>query len=266
MLELPRKPNGKRHRKLRRARTQTEARRKLRELRAEYEELGRGAFSGRTVANMIDDYATVWLASEPGKTDRDRNNRFGRVMTSHFGETRKVTDITVSDCDALLAAYVTGSLASSGRPVSGEYAARLRAFVGKAFGNELRLGYLRHNPATEAKIPVSEAARRSRRALTATEWRMLRTHSTGIVRLIVDLCGRHGLRPQELRSVRWNDVDLDGGTLSVIVKPKTEKSIRTIRLHPEAVADWAGTSVRMIYKHYRRKLAEVSELPPPNYE
>ncbi len=55
------------------------------------------------------------------------------------------------------------------------------------------------------------------------------------------------------------------GTLSVVIDPKTAKSTRTILLHPEAVDLLTGTSVRMIYKHYRHKLAETSELPPPDY-
>jgi hypothetical protein len=31
------------------------------------------------------------------------------------------------------------------------------------------------------------------------------------------------------------------------------------------VADWAGTSERMIYKHYRHKLREVVEVDPLDY-
>jgi integrase len=55
--------------------------------------------------------------------------------------------------------------------------------------------------------------------------------------LLIDLSGRHGLRPAEARALRWSRVDLEARTLRIdaqinrrieIVKAKTKRSVRTI--------------------------------------
>ncbi len=192
------------------------------------------------------------------------------------------------------------------------------------------------------------------RALSKEEWRMLYKASTGATKIAVDLSGRHGLRPQEVRSVLWSELDLGKLTISVTTQfdsddvlrePKTQRSSRTIPLHPETaealddwqrlqhgmcqragdrwqpsdlvlttrwgtpinrnnhlrsiakacekaevapivpyelrhtaithqieaghppsrVADWAGTSEEMIYRHYRHKIRELTDLEPTDY-
>jgi integrase len=206
-----------------------------------------------------------------------------------------------------------------------------------------------------AVIPDSPTTNGSKRALSSDEWRQLYDHADGVVKIGIDLGGRHGLRPQEVRAVTWGQIDFVAATISVVTQldaddefteTKTLKSTRTIRLHPETVellarwrqvqaalrdkagdrwsdrdlvlstrwgtaidqgnhrrsirelsrrfglddltpyelrhtaithqieaghpasvvADWAGTSERMIYLHYRHRLREVVELPPPAYQ
>ena len=193
---------------------------------------------------------------------------------------------------------------------------------------------------------------RRRRALTVDEWQRLYESATGTTKLFIDLCGRHGLRPQEAWALTWSAVDLDAGTISVItqldsddrfVDPKTRGSTRTIQAHAgliedlaawrdrqairrsdswtdqdliiatrngtpvsqenqrrsltvlceradvdlitpyelrhtalthqvEAghgvsnIADWAGTSEKMIYEHYRHRIASVSFIPPAEFQ
>ncbi len=355
MIELPRHPNGRRHRKLRRGRTRAEAQRKLAEMKAEIVELGSLAFNARTVAEMMDGYQQVWMARSPSRSDRQRNELFAQTILVFFGDSRKLGEITVPECDRLLADFGDGSISPSGQPVSREYCGRLRSFLSNAFQNEIRQGHLKHNPASNAIIPATTVAKRNKRALSASEWQALYRSAEGVTKLIVDLGGRHGLRPQELRALRWSAVDREQGTLSVdnqfdsddeFVDPKTVKSSRTIRLHPDTavlldawratqgdnrghagdrwsdqnlivctsvgsaiqksnlqrmltalcerakigritsyelrhtaithqieagnsasqVADWAGTSERMIYNHYRHKLREVNELLPLDYD
>jgi integrase len=217
----------------------------------------------------------------------------------------------------------------------------------------LRLGLVHRNVAELATIPRSEVTSKQRRALTVEQWRTLYATTTGATKLLVDLCGRHGLRPQEARALQWSSVDLDQGELSVVtqldsedqhVAPKTTQATRTIHAHPELVdelqrwqawqqqvqtaggrwadpnlvlatrvgtpvrqenqrraltaaceaagvepitpyelrhtalthqvearhpvsqiADWAGTSEKMIYQHYRHQLREVVGLRPPDF-
>ena len=59
----------------------------------------------------------------------------------------------------------------------------------------------------------------------ARSTRRLMGHARGAVQIGIDLGGRHGLRPQEARAVRWSEVD------------------------------W----------HYRHKLREVVEVDPLDY-
>ena len=70
-------------------------------------------------------------------------------------------------------------------------------------------------------------------------------HSSGAVGVVVDLVGRHGLRPAEARAMTWANIDLGRGTLRVTAQigatntfapPKTTRPTRTIRLHPGASA------------------------------
>ena len=353
MIELPRKPNGRRNRKLRRARTRAEAQRLLREMRAELADFGHIPSTDRKVSTMVDDYLQqVRVPSGRSRTVVVRDDLFASTIRSFFGD-RSVGKVTVQDCDDYLAAFVSGELTSRGRPVSRAYARRARSFLAGAFKNDIRRGLANRNPAEVAVIPESAATNGSKRALSAEEWRQLYDQAEGAVKVGVDLGGRHGLRPQEVRAVTWSQIDFEAGTLSVVTQldaddkfadTKTHKSTRTIRLHPEAVelltawqadqaalraaaadrwsdrdlvvatrwgtaidqgnhrrsirelsrqlgfgdltpyelrhtaithqieaghpasvvADWAGTSERMIYQHYRHQLREVVDLRPPD--
>lgn len=354
MIELPRRPDGRRNRKMRRARTRAEAQRKLRELRALLDELGENGLDSRTVGTMLDDFAVVRAATSPSRKVQERDDLADDLIRRFFGESTLVRDVNVGHCDEFLSQVVGGTIMRSGRPVSRDYARRFRSFLSRAFVNEIRRGYLTSDPAQHAIIPASPVTSKLMRALSKSEWRRLYETSTGVVQIAVDLGGRHGLRPQEVRSVRWSDVDWEAATLSVInqfdaddefVDTKTEASTRTIRIHSDTlalletwldiqadfqhtaddrwtdrglvvttrwgtainqnnyrrsfrqlclsvgidpitpyelrhtaithqidsgftatqVADWAGTSERMIQKHYRHRLREVAELGPANY-
>lgn len=282
----------------------------------------------------------------------ERDELFAAAIRSFMGQ-RAATKVTVEDCDGFLSAFVRGDLTGSGRPVSREYARRARSFLAGAFRNELRRGLINRNPAEVAVIPRTVALSGKRRALTTQEWRRLYDQADGAVKVGIDLAGRHGLRPQEVRAIQWSQIDAQRGTLSVVTQldsdgefseTKTLKSTRTIRLHPETllllehwrkeqtelrsraggrwverdlvvatrwgtainqsnhrrsirelseasglgrltpyelrhtaithqieaghsvslVADWAGTSERMIYRHYRHQLHELVQLSPPD--
>jgi integrase len=156
----------------------------------------------------------------------------------------------------LLAAFVSGEVNRSGKPVGRDYVRRVRAFLTAALRNDIRQGLLNQNPAEVAVIPASSTKKKDRRALTVAEWRSLFDAATGVYRLVIDLGGRHGLRPQEVRAVRWSDVDLAEGVLSVVTQldaddefsdTKTIKSTRTLRLHPDTVVlvgKWSATQAK----------------------
>ena len=351
LLELPRLPNGKRNRKKLRSRTRAEAVRNLRQLKQQYEETP-DADPTRTIAETLDDYVEqVRAPAGRSRKATERDDLFRRAIVEFMGR-RRTLELSVQDCDAFLAAFIAGELTGGDHSaVSREYGRRARSFLANALRNDIRQGYLAKNVAEVAVIPASSAQSKERRALSVEEWRQLIGHARGAVQVGIDLGGRHGLRPQEARAVRWSEVDWDRRTLSVVtqfdaddehVDTKTVGSTRTIRLHPETVdlldrwrkaqrrgqgvgsvddglvvatrrggpiqqsnyrralreacaragidaitpyelrhtaithqiesgrsatqvADWAGTSERMIYKHYRHKLREVVEVDPLDY-
>ncbi len=94
--------------------------------------------------------------------------------------------------------------------------------------------------------------RRPRRALSSDELIRLIDASTGIGRIPIDLSSRHGLRPAEARALRWSRVNFDKLTARIdvqinrdnqLVKVKTKRSFRTIRVDPVTInrlADWRG--------------------------
>ncbi|MCP3976552.1 MAG: site-specific integrase, partial [bacterium] len=258
VIELLRHPNGKRNRKWRRARTEAEARRQLKAMREEHEELGGHALSGRTVDETVADYLQqVRAPKEPSKSDRARDHLFADTITAFFGPSRETADVALTDCDALLAAFASGEISASGQPDSRDYVKRLQAFLAAAIGNDVRQGYARQNPADLSLLPQIEVECRAKRALTIGQWQMLHTTARGSTRIGVDLGGRHGLRPQETRAVTWPEIDFDEGTISVVTQfdaddefddTKTDTSTRTLRIHPQTVdllATWGEQQLRL---------------------
>lgn len=353
-IDLPRQPNGRRNRRKREAPTKTEALKKLRDMRREIEDYGGLGRTDRKVSDTLDDYmAGVLLPARRGQGLTAQQGAIREALGAYLGN-RRTDQLNVRDCDAFLVAFAQGQASKSGRPVGRDYVGRARSFLRNAIHNDMRLGYINRNVADLAVIPEIAKEPRPRRALSIAEWRTLYGHAQRPLQLAVDLSGRHGLRPQETRSVRWPEIDFARHTLSVVtqfdsfdefVDPKTVDSTRTIELHPETVdaldewrteqglirqragrrwaerdlviatkwgtaidkdnykrsvetlckqaavpaitpyelrhtaithqveaagsaapvADWAGTSERMIWKHYRHKLRDVVQLPPPTY-
>ncbi len=79
----------------------------------------------------------------------------------------------------------------------------------------MRTGRLARNVAELSVLPTTSTDGTERRALSADELRSLLAAATQSRLIIVDLCGRNGLRPAEARSLLWSDVDLDCYELSV---------------------------------------------------
>ena len=135
MIELPRKPDGRRNRRLRRARTKAEAQRLLREMRAELQQHGQIPTTSRKVDEMVGDYLSQ-VRAPLGRSRKvaERDELFASAIRSFMGQ-RSTSKVTVEDCDGFLTAFVGGRLTGYGRPVSREYARRARSFLAGAFRN-----------------------------------------------------------------------------------------------------------------------------------
>ncbi len=127
----------------------------------------------------------------------------------------------------------------SGRGLSATTVRYAHAVLRIALGRALKSGRVVRNVATLVDAPAR--ASREIRPLTAEQVGTFLANVDGdrLAALYVTALGT-GLRQGELLGLRWQDVDLDAGTLTVrhslalrsrqLVEPKTERSRRTLRL------------------------------------
>ncbi len=245
-IDLPVGPDGKRRRRKRRARTKTEAFRALKELQAEVAELDNPYGLNRTVEQAVKTY----LESQP-KANRAAKTVVmeewrGKVVTAGLGR-KQIGKLSVTDCDRFLKLAAAGEYGS--RTMSAETVRRMRRFLINTLRNEMRLGNLNRNVADLSVMPDIEKRRTIsddddgdsslsvRRTLTYDEYRRLWQTARFPLRVVVDLCGRNGLRPSEARALRWSCVDFDGMTVTInrqmssgdqLAPPKTRRSLRTV--------------------------------------
>lgn len=98
MIELPRSPDGRRRRKLRRGRTRSEAQRYLRDVREELDRHGSVADSRRTMADAVATFAEL-LATKPRAKSTLTSYRWMLDLIDTGLGRRRVCDLTVQDCD-----------------------------------------------------------------------------------------------------------------------------------------------------------------------
>lgn len=205
MIELPRGPDGKRRRRLRRARTKAEAKARLAELREELRRTGTVADANRTVQEAVDTFRA-------GRAASPNDDWLLGLVVAGLGS-RKVKALSVGDCDAFLVECAAGRYGS--RPIGESHLRRVKQRLSAVLRNEVRLGMAMRNVAEVAQLPPTEVEPKERRSLTVDELRRLLDVAGGAVGVLLDLCGRNALRPAEARALRWQDLRLDVGELEV---------------------------------------------------
>jgi integrase len=205
MIELPRGGDGKRRRRLWRARTQKEAQRLLKEMRAEPEASGGVANARRTVAEAIVDYR----ATRPASAHDDWV--FGLVADG-LGAHR-IAKLSVRECDQFLRSAAVGL--NDRRPIGKAQLTRIRQNLVALITNEQRLGHVLRNVVDLSELPEPGAPSREQTALTVEELDQLISEAKGWPLALIELAGRNGLRLAEARALRWADLDLDAGLLTV---------------------------------------------------
>ena len=241
VLDLPRGPDGKRNRRRRRAKTKAEALDKLREMQNEFASMGEIADRDRRVSATLADFYKVREAKNISSRTLELDRWMLGVIEDALGH-RRITDLTVAECDYFLAQAAKGR---NGRPIGRSSLRRVRSTLVAAIKNDMRLGLVNRNVADLSVMPGGLAEKAERRALTIDELNRLCEAATGTTALLVDFIGRNGLRPAEARAMRWEFVDIDAMTMTVraqlsnktnFVKPKTRKAYRTIRIDETTVA------------------------------
>jgi integrase len=224
-------------------RTRAEVAAKLRELQAE-QDLGAQSAPGYTVQRAVDDWLAEGLDGRSAGTVTLNRNVL-KPVTATIGdiELRKLTAHDVRRALTQLASN------HSSRSVVIAHNSLTRA-LRHAEANR----HILHNAAALVDTPKGQRGRPSK-ALAAEQAAAL-VKAAGQARLgaYVVLCLLTGIRTEEARALRWDHVDLDGGTVAVWRSvrhggdTKTAKSRRTLGL-PHA----AGEALR---EHHKRQAGE----------
>jgi integrase len=74
-----------------------------------------------------------------------------------------------------------------------------------------------------------------RRALTEEELRTLRKGADSLLRDYVDIAATMGMRPSEILSLEWKDVDLASGFITILAKKNKNARMRKIMASPDAL-------------------------------
>ena len=149
------------------------------------------------------------------------------------------------------------------RPLSPTTVRTVHRVISKALGDAVRDELLEHNPVTRAVPPKRRryearvwSAEEAVRFLTAA-----RTDRLYAAWLVALSCG---LRRGELAGLRWRDLDLERGTLSVTTQRTTDSDYRIITKAPKGtglrIVDLGDGTVTALRDHRRAQAAEIADL------
>lgn len=244
-IELPPRPDGRRIRKKRRARTKAEAQGLLRQMREDVERHGGVGDGVRTIADTIADYLVVRGSEDLAPKTLELDCWRAELIIAGLGRQRSAS-LTVSDCDRFLRAASRGEVTRDrqARPIGRAHLRRVRSMLIAALRNDLRLGLVTRNPAELSVLPAPSTKPSQKRSLTAAELARLVDASSGVLAVMVQLCGRNGLRPAEARSLVWESIDTEQMQIEIrtqmnasneIVAPKTKRSARVISCDSQTI-------------------------------
>ena len=227
-------------------RTKTAVKAKLRQLR---QELDNGVRSSATytVGNALDD----WLAGGlGGRSDRTRELYRDTVkpLRESLGDV-KLRELTAGDVqqtlDALADRLSTRSLQI------------LRNCLGRAIRHAEVRDLVGRNVAAVVKPPRGTAGRPSKSLTLEQAQRLLLASRDCRLHVYVVLSVMTGLRTEELRALRWSEVDLDAGAVAVYRSvrvtgdTKTRKSRRVLGL--------PDLAVQALREHYKLQAARPAQ-------
>lgn len=187
-----------------------------------------------------------------------------RHLVPHVGGIR-LQALTVEDLDRCYATLVRDG-GAQGRPLSPKTVRNAHGVVRTALRDAVQRGYLARNVAEHARLP--RLVRSDMETWTADQLRTFLAHvAEDRLAAMWTLYATTGLRRGEVLGLRWADVDLDAGQLTVrhvltvasgtvlSTEPKTAKGRRTIALDASTVGALRRHRVRQLEERVRADVA-----------
>lgn len=223
--------NGMKKRISARGKTEREAIRKLEKLKAEYE-AGLRTINSKTKFEVWYEewFKTYKSPSVTAGTLENVKIAFRKYFLPEIGH------MAISEIKPIHIKAIANQFAG----LSKSYAKKSMGYLREAFKAAKQNGLISANPCDDLTLPQCNNAKQ-RRALTEEEEDLFKfaveNHPKGLLFGISYACG---LRPGEARALKWSDVDLKAGTVSVkhavakgtltLKEPKTAAGIREITM------------------------------------
>jgi integrase len=231
---------GKRVRRKVTGRTKTEVRTKLRDLRRDLDH-GVRSSATYTVGDALDD----WLANGlNGRSDRTKElyRDTVKALRERLGEI-KLRELTAGDVqealDALAARLSTRSLQIT------------RLCLERAIRHAEVRDLVGRNVAALIKAPAGRAGRPSKSLTLEQAQYLLRAAAGSWLYAYVVLSVTTGLRTEELRALRWSEVDLEAGTVAVYRAVRATADTKTLR--SRRVLSLPRLAVQALHEHLDRQ-------------
>ena len=193
-------------------------------------------------------YLTEWLELQRARVEPSTASSYAGVVANHLVPslgTTTLEELRVTQIEALYARLLVDP-GPRGRPLSLRTVRYVHAVLHKALADAVRTELLARNVADRATVPKRDHGRpqapRELRCWTAEQLRAFLDQTAGSpYGLLWRVAAATGLRRGELLGLRWDDLDLDGRTLTVrraltfvdgeprFKRPKTSRT-RTLRL------------------------------------
>ncbi len=222
------------------------------------------AASRTTVAEFL---VGEWLPGIKASIRPSTHAQYSRIVDAYVVPrigARRLSDVTPGQLNSLYAALLTDGRrqASASRPagLSPKMVRHVHTLLHKAFSDAVRWGSLARNPAERAEPPRPRTPEMKvwdvaqlRRFLAEVD-----NDRLGPVWLLMTTTG---MRRGEVSGLRWADVDLDGGRLSIVQthvivnrkvlvsEPKTLKGRRSIALDTVTVSGLRQLRRRQMEEH-----------------
>ncbi|WP_405797213.1 tyrosine-type recombinase/integrase [Streptomyces sp. NBC_01506] len=177
--------------------------------------------SKATVAQLV----ALWLASATRDVEVATKRSYEdamRYVVAHLG-TKLVQKLTEEDVESLIDWMLTSARRIGGKPGTGLSVRTVSLTLGRlraALNLAIRRGLVARNVADHVTIPrqarkADKVRRKARTPWTEDEVKVFLAHVSTDRLYAVMLLSLMGLRPAEVCGLRWSDLDLTTGTLSV---------------------------------------------------